>query len=102
VLGTNPNLTESGSFGLGIWSVKGSNSLSPDPDPDSDSDPAKSPNIRIDSALVVTSVGTIPAGLILTRFRVRRVQDFDNLNRFFIRAIFLSKANFLEIKLRHF
>jgi hypothetical protein len=35
VLGTNPNPTESGSFGLGIQSVKGSESLSPDPDPGS-------------------------------------------------------------------
>jgi hypothetical protein len=33
VLGTNPNPTESGSFGLGILSVKGFGSLSPDPDP---------------------------------------------------------------------
>jgi hypothetical protein len=37
VLSTNPNPTKSGSgpFGLGIRSVKGSESLSPDPDPGS-------------------------------------------------------------------
>jgi hypothetical protein len=55
VLGTNPNTTESGSFGLGIWSVKGFKSKNPDPDPGAVAKNVKFTNIcvKLDSTFLL-------------------------------------------------